>query len=198
MIFSSEDGLVLASGSPYRKALLDQIRLRYTVCAADIDESPRSGETPPALATRLACQKARAVASRYPRSLIIGADQVASIDGAAAFSKPRDHDDATAQLARASGREAVFHSAVALLNARTGIERHAIVATEVRYRTLTSEVIERYLRLDQPYDCAGSARIEALGIALVERVTSDDPSALLGLPLIALIDLLAAEGVRPI
>jgi septum formation protein len=198
MIFSSEDGLVLASGSPYRRALLDQIRLRYLVCAADIDESALSGEGPPALATRLACQKARAVAARYPQSLIIGADQVATLDGVTAFSKPHDHAEAAAQLARASGRTAVFHTAAAVLNARTGVERHVVVPTEVRYRVLTPERIERYLRLDQPYDCAGSARIEALGIALVERVVSDDPSALLGLPLIALIDLLAAEGVHPL
>lgn len=198
MVFSSKAGLVLASGSRYRKALLDQIRLRYTVCAADIDEAACSGETPPALAMRLACQKARAVASRYPESLIIGADQVATIDGVTAFSKPRDHADAAAQLAHASGRTVVFHTAATLLNARTGVERHAAVPTEVRYRVLSSERIERYLRLDRPYDCAGSARIEALGIALVERVVSDDPSALLGLPLIALIDLLAAEGIHPI
>lgn len=198
MTFSSHDALVLASGSPYRKALLDQLRLPYSVHAADIDESAHSGELPMALATRLACQKARAVASRFPRSIIIGADQVATLDGVIAFSKPPDYAGAVAQLEAASGRTATFYSATAVLNARTGTERHVVVPTEVHYRQLTRPSIERYLRLDQPYDCAGSARIEALGIALVERVRSDDPSALLGLPLIALIDLLAAEGIHPV
>ena len=198
MTFSSQDALVLASGSPYRKALLDQLRLPYSVHSADIDESPRGAEPPMALATRLACQKARAVASRFPQSIIIGADQVATLDGITAFSKPLDHAGAVAQLEAASGRTATFYSATAVLNARTGTERYVVVPTEVHYRKLTRPRIERYLQLDRPYDCAGSARIEALGIALVERVRSDDPSALLGLPLIALIDLLAAEGIHPL
>ena len=198
MTFSSQDALVLASGSPYRKALLDQLRLPYSVCSADIDESPRNGELPVALATRLACQKALAVVSRFPESIIIGADQVATLDGVVAFSKPQDHAGAVAQLEAASGRTATFYSAAVVLNARTHVERHVVVPTEVRYRKLTRSRIERYLRLDRPYDCAGSARIEALGIALVEWVRSDDPSALLGLPLIALVDLLAAEGIQPL
>jgi septum formation protein len=198
MVFSSEDGLVLASASRYRKALLEQVRLRHTVCPADIDESARKDELPGALATRLACQKAHAVASRYPASLIIGSDQVASIDGRSAFSKPIDPAGAVAQLSAMSGRTVLFHTAVCVLNARNGTERTALVPTEVHFRTLNPELIERYLRADQPYDCAGSARIEGLGIALVDRVRSDDPSALLGLPLIALLDLLAAEGVCPL
>jgi septum formation protein len=198
MVFSSEEGLVLASGSRYRKALLEQLRLRHTVCAADIDESPREDEPPAELATRLACQKARAVAPRYPASLIIGSDQVASIDGRSPFGKPFDHAGAIAQLSAMSGRTVLFHTAVCVLNARSGVERTALVPTEVHFRILSPEVIEQYLRVDQPYDCAGSARIEGLGIALVDRVRSDDPSALLGLPLIALLDLLVAEGIRPL
>jgi septum formation protein len=198
MAFPSQDALVLASGSPYRKALLDQLRLRHVAHPTDIDESPLSGESPIVLATRLARQKARAAAARFPRSIIIGADQVATLDNVTAFSKPQDHTAAVAQLEAASGRMATFYSATVVLNARTGTERSVVVPTEVHYRTLTRSRIEQYLRLDQPYDCAGSARIEALGIALVERVRSDDPSALLGLPLIALIDLLAAEGIHPL
>lgn len=195
MAFSSEDGLVLASGSRYRRALLEQLRLRHIVCPADIDEAPLANEAPAELATRLACQKARAVAPRFPGSVIIGSDQVASIDGRSAFSKPMDHAGAVAQLSAMSGKTVLFHTAVCLVNARTAVERLALVPTEVRFRQLTRDLIERYLHADQPYDCAGSARIEGLGIALVDRVRSDDPSALLGLPLIALIDLLAAEGI---
>ncbi|MGH8663904.1 MAG: Maf family protein [Burkholderiales bacterium] len=198
MVFSSEDGLVLASGSRYRKALLEQLRLRHSVCPADIDESPLRDESPAALATRLACEKASAVAPRYPGSLIIGSDQVASIDGRSAFSKPLDHAGAVAQLRAMSGRTVLFHTAVCVLNAARATQRTALVPTEVHFRQLASDVIETYLRADQPYDCAGSARIEGLGIALVDRVRSDDPSALLGLPLIALLDLLAAEGVSPL
>ena len=194
MIFSSERELVLASGSRYRKALLDQLRLRYAVCPADIDETPQPGEEPVALATRLALQKSQAVAPKYPGALVIGSDQVATIDARSAFSKPQDHAGAVVQLTAMSGKLALFHTAVCVLNAASGHARSAVVPTEVRFRILTPATIEAYLRADEPYDCAGSARIEGLGIALVERVRSDDPSALLGLPLIALLDLLAAEG----
>ena len=198
MIFSSERELVLASGSRYRKALLDQLRLRYAVCPADIDEAPLPAEDPVALATRLACQKAQAVAPKYPAGLVIGSDQVATIDGRSAFSKPLDHAGAVAQLGAMSGQTVRFHTAVCVLDARSQVERTAVVPTEVVFRTLSPALIERYLRADEPYDCAGSARIEGLGIALVSRVESTDPTALLGLPLIALVDLLAAEGVTPL
>lgn len=195
MTFSGRNALVLASASPYRKALLDQLRLQYTVCPANIDESQRAHETPAALATRLACEKARAVAPKYSSSLVIGSDQVASCDDRTAFGKPGNHAAAVLQLRAMSGRIVRFHTAVCVLDARTGVERTALVPTEVRFRRLDDEVIEKYLPVDLPYDCAGSARIEGLGIALVEYVRSDDPSALLGLPLIALVDLLAAAGV---
>jgi septum formation protein len=196
MIFSGERELVLASGSRYRKALLEQLRLPCTVCPADIDEAQLPGEPPLALATRLACQKARAVAHRFPQALIIGSDQVATLDGRTAFSKPLHHAAAVAQLEAMSAATAVFHTAVCVLDAASGAVREAAVPTTVSFRTLSPELIERYLQADQPYDCAGSARIEGLGIALVSRVESTDPSALLGLPLIALVDLLIAHGVR--
>lgn len=195
MMFSTAPQLVLASGSRYRRALLDQIGLEYVACAADIDETPRAGETAAELVTRLAREKARAVARAYPSAVVIGSDQVGTMDGATAFSKPIDHDDAVAQLTRMSGQIVTFHTAVCVLNAKTLLERNAIVPTAVQFRQLSRKTIEAYLQRDQPYDCAGSAKIERLGIALVERVTSDDPTALIGLPMIALITLLAAEGI---
>lgn len=196
MMFSSPREIVLASGSRYRKALLDQLGLAYTACAAGIDESPHAGELPAALACRLARQKARALARHFPTSLIIGSDQVATADGVTAFSKPVTHANAVAQLRLMSGRSVLFHTAVCLLNAQTRVERDAMVSTEVWFRDLAPQTVEIYLQRDRPYDCAGSAKIESLGIALVRRVTSDDPTALLGLPLIALLDLFAAEGVH--
>jgi septum formation protein len=196
MIFSSERELVLASGSRYRKALLEQLRLPCTVCPPDIDEAQLPAETPSALASRLAREKARAVAHRFPAALVIGSDQVATLDGRTAFSKPLGHAAAVAQLTAMSAATAVFHTAVCVLDAASGALRDAIVPTAVSFRSLSPVLIESYLQADQPYDCAGSARIEGLGIALVSRVESTDPSALLGLPLIALVDLLAAHGVR--
>jgi septum formation protein len=197
MKFAAESGLVLASASRYRKALLEQLRIPFVTCPADIDETARRDELPQSTALRLAAEKARTVAARYPRAIVIGSDQVATLDGRAAFSKPGTHDAAFVQLASMSGKTVQFHTALCVRNAALGSERSAIVSTEVRFRTLTPAIIDAYLRADQPYDCAGSAKIESLGIALVERVASDDPSALLGLPLIALVDLLAGEGVTP-
>ncbi len=195
MMFSATPQLVLASGSRYRRALLDQVGLEYVAIASDVDESPRAGETAVESATRLAREKALAVARAYPNAVVIGSDQVGTMDGATAFSKPIDHDDAVAQLTRMSGQIVMFHTAVCVLNAKTLLERNAVVPTEVKFRQLSRETIETYLQRDQPYDCAGSAKIERLGIALVERVTSDDPTALIGLPMISLISLLAAEGI---
>lgn len=195
MMFSATPQLVLASGSQYRRALLDQVGLEYVAIASDVDETPRACETAVELVTRLAREKARTVARACPDAVVIGSDQVGTLDGATAFSKPTDHDDAVAQLTRMSGQIVMFHTAVCVLNAKTLLERNAVVPTEVKFRQLSRETIEAYLRRDQPYDCAGSAKIERLGIALVERVTSDDPTALIGLPMIALITLLAAEGI---
>jgi septum formation protein len=197
MTFATTTGLVLASGSRYRKALLVQLGIAFEIASPDIDETSHPDERPKALARRLATEKAQAVAHRFPRGIIIGSDQVATLDDNLAFSKPESHAAAVAQLTQLSGRTVSFHTAVTVLNAATGSLRGALVSTEVSYRELTPEIIEAYLRRDQPYDCAGSARIESLGIALVRRVRSDDPSALLGLPLIALVDLLALEGITP-
>ena len=195
MMFSSAKQLVLASGSSYRKALLDRLGLQFTVSAAEIDESPLPGEAPSALAERLAIEKARAVASRFPGHLIIGSDQVATLDGITTLGKPISHVRAVEQLTALSGKEADFHTAVCLLNAATGVLRCTLVTTTVEFRTLSPAAIETYLRRDRPYDCTGSAKIEAFGIVLVRRVYSEDPSALIGLPLIALQDLLADEGI---
>ncbi len=197
-MFSANVEIVLASSSRYRKALLDQIELPHVVCPADIDEAADPGERPEATAARLAAEKARAVAPTNPAAVIIGSDQVATLDGTTSFSKPGAHAAAVEQLTQMSGNTVLFHTAVCLFNARTGTARSRLVSTEVRFRRLAPDAIEAYLNKDRPYDCAGSAKIEGLGIALVEYVRSDDPTALLGLPLIALIDLLAAEGISPL
>lgn len=196
MMFSDATRIVLASRSPYRRALLRQIRLDHDAEPADLDEAPLPDEAPADTARRLAGAKARAIAPRHPDALIIGSDQVCALADGRRFGKPGTHEAAVDQLTAMSGRRVLFHTAVCLLNARSGAERYASVPTEVQFRTLTPASIEAYLAADRPYDCAGAAKIESLGIALVERVTSDDPSALIGLPLIALVDLLAAEGVR--
>jgi septum formation protein len=195
-MFSRTTGLVLASGSSYRKALLERLGVPFTVCSADIDETPRPGEAPSATAERLALAKARAVAARFPEHLIIGSDQIATVDGVAILGKPLTHARAVAQLASLSGQVAHFHTAVCLLNAKSDVARCAGVDTVVEFRTLSPAAIERYLHRDEPYDCTGSAKIESLGITLVRRVVSTDPSALIGLPLIALQDLLATEDVH--
>ena len=195
-MFSSSATIILASGSRYRQALLSQIGLNFIACPADVDETVLAHEAPDATAARLARAKALTVASRYRDAFIIGSDQVATIEGRTAFSKPGGHAEAMEQLKRMSGQTVFFHTAVCLLNAMTSGEHSALVSTEVKFRRLSIETIDAYLRRDQPYDCAGSAKIEGLGIALVERVSSDDPSALMGLPLIALIDLLGKEGIR--
>lgn len=196
MMFSSATRLVLASGSSYRRILLDRLGVQYTVCPADIDETPLPGELPVAIAKRLALEKARAVASRFPNHLIIGSDQVATIDGTTTLGKPLTHARAVAQLLELSGKRADFHTAVCLFNSSTDVARSAVVSTAVEFRPLSPAAIEAYLQTDGPYDCTGSARIESAGIMLVRRVASDDPSALIGLPLIALQDLLASEGVH--
>jgi septum formation protein len=186
--------LVLASTSRHRQALLSRLGLPFEVAAPDVDESPLPGETPAATACRLAEAKAQAVAVRHSEALIIGSDQVANADGVA-IGKPADHADAVAQLHALSGRLVVFHTAVALVDAPSGRCRSRLVDVATRFRRLTAAMIESYLRREQPYDCAGSVKSEGLGIALVESIRSDDPSALIGLPLIAVVDLLSAEGV---
>jgi septum formation protein len=187
--------LVLASTSPYRRELLQRLQLQFETIAPGVEEAPLAGEAAATTAVRLAQAKARAVRSTFPHALIIGSDQVAEIDGER-LDKPGTHERAVAQLRRLSGRAANFHTAVALLNAATGALHSRLVVTRVVFRELTPAVIDAYLRKEQPYDCAGSAKSEGLGIALLRAIEGDDPTALIGLPLIALTELLAAEGVR--
>jgi septum formation protein len=187
--------LVLASSSPYRRALLERLHVPFEIAVPAVDERPHVHESPSATAVRLAQAKARAVASTRTGDLVIGCDQVASIDGAP-VGKPGTHHAALAQLRALRGRTVEFHTAVALLDTRSGASAVENVPTTVQFRDFSDEQAERYLVLDRPYDCAGSAKIEALGIALVERVVSTDPSALIGLPLIALVTMLRRAGIE--
>jgi septum formation protein len=189
--------LVLASTSRYRAELLTRLRVPFTTFAPNVDETPGFGEAPHETAMRLAAAKARAAQSRFPTALIIGSDQVAELDGTR-LDKPGSRERAREQLNLASGREVVFHTALALLNAGSGAMQNALVPTAVRFRTLSSAQIEAYLDLEQPYDCAGSAKSEGLGIVLLERITGDDPTALIGLPLIALSGMLVRFGMDPL
>jgi len=186
--------LVLASTSPYRRELLTRLRLSFEVRAPAVGEAALSGEGARDTALRLAQAKARAVSAEFPRALIIGCDQVAELDGAC-LGKPGNHANAVAQLTAMRGRDVVFHTAVALFNSGTEALQVAVVPTTVRFRQYGVSEIEHYLEREQPYDCAGSAKIEGLGIVLVERVTGDDPSALIGLPLMRLTTMLRNEGV---
>jgi septum formation protein len=184
--------IVLASTSPYRRELLQRLRVPFEVLAPAVDETRLPGETPLALALRLAEAKAMEVAGRRPDAIVIGSDQVAELDGEP-IGKPHTHDRALAQLERMQGRRLVFHTALAVIgHGQTVVES---VPTTVTFRRLERQALEAYLRSDLPYDCAGAAKIESLGIALVERVESDDPTALIGLPLIRLTSMLAAAGL---
>lgn len=186
--------LILASTSPYRRELLDRLGLPFEVASPQTDESRILGEGPQAMALRLAEAKARAVASAHPDALIIGSDQVATVDGLI-YGKPGSHERAAEQLRTLSGKTVNFYTGLCLYNARTGVVEVCGVPTLVTFRDLTEEEIERYLRREPAYDCAGSARSEGLGIALLSRIAGDDPSALIGLPLIALCTLLRNHGV---
>jgi len=186
--------LVLASTSVYRRALLSRLGFGFDVDSPEIDEQALAGESAPQTALRLARAKAEAVAPRHPGTYIIGSDQVAELDGAR-LGKPGNHERAAEQLRKASGRTVVFHTAVALLHADTGRVRTRLVLTRVVFRPLSDAQIDAYLRREQPYDCAGSAKSEGLGIALLRAQEGEDPTALIGLPLIALVDLLAEEGI---
>lgn len=187
--------LILGSTSPYRRELLGRLGLPFEVVAPEVDETPRPGEPPAALAARLALAKARAVAQRHPHAVVIGSDQVADLDGEP-LGKPGDHLRATAQLRRMRGRTVVFQTALAVACADIGFEQQDLAPVRVVFRELTDSEIENYLRIEQPYDCAGSARSEGLGIALLEAIHSDDPTALVGLPLIRTCRLLRAAGLQ--
>lgn len=186
--------LVLASTSAYRRELLQRFELPFEVARPDIDETPLPAEAPQATAERLAVEKARAVAARFPDALIIGSDQVAYM-GEARFGKPGTVERAIAQLKSMSGRTVIFHTALALLNTRSGHVQVEAVPTEVRFRSLSDEEIVRYVNKERPLDCAGSAKSEGLGIALLDALSGDDPNALVGLPLIALARMLRSEGI---
>jgi septum formation protein len=187
--------LLLASTSVYRRELLARLGLPFEVFSPMVDETPLLAEVPESTALRLAEAKARAGASALPGALVIGSDQVAEVDGER-LDKPGEHGRAVQQLTLLSGRSAMFHTAVALLNTRTGAIRKQLVPTRVYFRPLNSRQIEAYLRRERPYDCAGSAKSEGLGIALIRSIEGSDPTALIGLPLIALTDMLSAEGVN--
>ena len=189
--------LILGSTSRYRRDLLQRLHLPFDVQAPEVDETARPGELPADTARRLALAKARAVAQLHPLAVVIGSDQVAELDGSA-IGKPGDHARATAQLRAMRGREVVFHTAVAVVCVASGFEAEALVPVRVRVRPLDDAEIEHYLQTEQPYDCAGSARSEALGIALLEAIESDDPTALVGLPLIRTCAMLRAAGIDPL
>ena len=194
---SQEPELILASTSRYRRELLERLRIPFRALSPETDETPLPGEAPAALAERLALAKARALAARFPDAVVIGADQVADVDGVA-IGKPGDHARAVAQLRAMSGRTIVFQTALAVVRATTGFAEMRRVPVPVRFRELDDAEIEFYLRTEQPYDCAGSAKCETLGIALLEAIESDDPTALVGLPLITTCALLRAAGLDPL
>ncbi len=186
--------LVLGSSSRYRRELLERLHLPFAVAAPESDESPLPGEAPHALALRLALAKAHAVAALHPQAIVIGSDQVADLAGEP-LGKPGNHERATAQLRRMSGRTVIFQTAVAVVCSDSGFSEVDIAPVEVRFRPLDDATIERYLRAEQPYDCAGSAKSEGLGIALLDAIVSDDPTALIGLPLIRTCRMLRAAGL---
>ena len=187
--------LILGSTSPYRRELLSRLRLPFDVVSPNVDETPLTGEAPRALALRLAMAKAQAVAALHPHAVIIGSDQVADLDGEP-LGKPGTHARATAQLQRMRSKTVVFHTAVAVICLASGFSKVDLAEVRVKFRHLDDAEIERYLLAETPYDCAGSAKSEGLGIALLESIDSDDPTALVGLPLIRTCLMLRAAGVQ--
>ena len=194
---STRPTLILASTSRYRRELLERLRLPFEVHGPQVDETPLPGEAPAVLAQRLALAKAQAVAATHPDAVVIGSDQVADLDGTP-IGKPGTHERAVEQLRAMRGRSIVFQTAVAVVRASTGYVGAALVPVTVRFRDLSDAEIEHYLRTEQPYDCAGSAKCETLGIALLDAIASDDPTALVGLPLIRTSALLRAAGIDPL
>lgn len=186
--------LVLGSTSRYRRELLQRLNLPFDVTAPDVDETPLPGEAPRTLALRLALAKARAVAQQRPDAVVIGSDQVADLAGEP-LGKPGHHERAVQQLRQMRGQTVVFQTAVAVVCVATGFDQVDLAPVEVKFRELTDDEIERYLRAEQPYDCAGSAKSEGLGIALLDAIHSDDPTALIGLPLIRTCRMLRAAGL---
>lgn len=186
--------LILASTSIYRRELLARLHLPFEVSAPEVDEAPLAGESPAATAARLALAKALAVAQRFPDAIVIGSDQVADLGGQA-LGKPGTRERAVEQLQRMSGRDVVFHTAVAVVRLQSAFRAQDLAPVHVRFRVLDDATIADYLALEQPYDCAGSAKAEGLGIALLDAIDSDDPTALIGLPLIRTSRMLRAAGL---
>ena len=187
------NNLILASSSPFRRELLTRLQVPFSWLSPDVDETPLANELPQETALRLAQVKARKIGESHADALIIGCDQVATIDNQQ-LGKPLTHENATKQLRLMRGREVIFHSALCLYNAATKSMQAQVVPYIVKFRNLSDAQIENYLNKEQPYHCAGSAKSEGLGIAIIERMTGDDPNALIGLPLIALINMLQNEG----
>ncbi|MEY2993426.1 MAG: hypothetical protein RL357_361 [Pseudomonadota bacterium] len=187
--------VILGSTSVYRKELLTRLGIAFTTAKPEVDETPWPDESPFALAQRLALAKAKAVAAQRPDAVVIGSDQVADLNGQP-LGKPGSHDRAVAQLQAMSGQTIQFHTALSVVCLASGFERSDVATVRVVFRTLKDDEIERYLRAEQPYDCAGSAKSEGLGIALLSKIDSDDPTALIGLPLIRTCELLRAAGVQ--
>ena len=189
--------LILASTSRYRSALLERLRLPFEVVSPEVEETALPGETANVLAARLALAKAETVAENFANAVVVGSDQVAELDGLL-LGKPHTHERAVAQLRAMSGRQVLFHTAVAVVRRDRGYARGLLAPVRVTFRSLAEAEIEHYLRIEQPYDCAGSAKSEALGIALLAAIESDDPTALIGLPLIRTCTLLREAGLDPL
>jgi septum formation protein len=186
--------LILGSTSAYRRELLERLRIPFSIESPHVDETPTPGERPADLAVRLALAKAQAVAARFPDQVVIGSDQVADLDGQP-LGKPGTHERAVAQLRQMRGKTVIFQTAVAVVCQQSGFCQQSLAPVKVVFRDLTDQEIENYLQAEQPYDCAGSAKSEGLGIALLERIDNDDPTALVGLPLIRTSAMLRAAGV---
>jgi septum formation protein len=186
--------LILGSTSRYRRELLQRLRVPFDVVSPDVDETPLPGEAPHALASRLALAKAKAVAANHPHAVVIGSDQVADLNGEP-LGKPGTHERAVIQLQRMRGQTVVFQTAVSVVCQESGFEHTELAQIKVRFRDLSDSEIEAYLRAEEPYDCAGSAKSEGLGIALLDAIDNDDPTALIGLPMIRTARLLRAAGI---
>ncbi len=189
--------IILASSSPYRRALLTRLQIPFEAISPEVDETLHPGEAPAAVVERLAIEKARKIAVDHPTALIIGSDQVAVYNGTV-VGKPHNHESAIAQLREASGRTVTLYTGLALINAATGHVQSEVVPYQVTFRPLTDAQIESYLYKERPYSCAGSVKSEGLGIALLEKFDGDDPNTLIGLPLIRLVRMLENEGVKVI
>ena len=195
LIHHNNRRLILGSTSSYRHELLSRLNIPFEVVAPDVDETALAGEAPHALAERLALAKANSVAARYPEAVVIGSDQVADLNGQS-LGKPGTHEKAVAQLRQMRNKTVIFQTAVAVVCLQSGFEQLGLAQVRVKFRDLTDEEIENYLQIEKPYDCAGSAKSEGLGIALLESIDSDDPTALIGLPLIRTCQMIRAAGIK--